>query len=1081
LTGIIVSLITIAAGAETRLLRQPAVSADHIAFVYGGDIWVSGHDGGDARRVTSSPGLELFPQFSPDGLTLAFTGQYDGNVDVYTVPVQGGEPVRLTFHPGSDLVRGWTRDGSAVLFSSGRSNAPRALSQLWTISTEGGMPERLSLPRAYDGDYSPDGTKMAYVPHSPAFDGASASGRISAWRHYRGGRVTPIWIVDLATLDVEIVPRDGSNDFYPMWYGDAVYFLSDRNGTMNLFAYDVNGKSVKQLTRHPSYDIKSAGAGGGLIVYEHNGYLRRYNPSTGEDVRLTINAVGDRPSTRPRFESVARMIQNSTLSPTGVRAVVEARGDIFTIPAEKGSIRNLTRSPGVADRDPAWSPDGKTVAWFSDEGGEYHLKLADRDGLTAARSIPLDAPTFFYSPQWSPDSKRILFTDKHRNVLYIDVKSGKATQVASGHHAAFGPVWSPDSEWIAYAQRLENGLSAIFMYSVNKKESRQITDGMSDAVNPAFDRNGKYLYFAASTNYGRKTSGLDMSSTDGDLTRGIYLAVLDDEEPSPFLPKSDEEADEDEAEEKEDDEDGNDDAKKVNKKKNSVEVKIEFDGIDQRILAVDVPERSYGDVQAGPEGTLFFAERVDNETGVRLHKYDLKEQKDEIFLRGVSGFSISADGKKLLYRAGQRTGIVKTSGSVKVGDGTLDLGDLKVKVDPRAEWAQIYHEGWRINRDFFYDTQMHGADWEAVYAKYKPLLEHVAHRSDLTYLLSLYIGELVAGHSRTGGGDYPETDSIPGGLLGADIGVENDAFRIQKIYTGENWNPGLRAPLSAPGIDANEGDYILAVNGTALDPNRNLYSYFENTAGEQTVLEVSESPKGKNSRTVRVVPLSNEGALRSRAWIENNRRKVDEMSGGRLAYVYLPDTGGRGYTYFNRYYFAQQHKDGAVIDERFNGGGKAADYMVDVMGRELLSYWAPREGTPNKTPNAAIYGPKVMIINEFAGSGGDFLPWSFRKRNLGTLVGKRTWGGLIGVGGYPPLIDGGYITAPHFAVYSEEGEWIVENEGVAPDIEVEQLPGPVAAGRDPQLERAVEEALRLLEQNPSKDTPRPEPIRRTRP
>ena len=1090
---------TIAFAQGTRVLREPTVHGDRIAFEYGKDIWIVSLDGGDARRLTTSEGMESGPAFSPDGAYIAFNGQYDGLADIYVVSAGGGEPTRLTYHPLAEYVRGWTPDGEHILFGSGRASPPRGVQRLWKVPIDGGMPERLPIYTAYDGAYSPDGTRLAYVPASPAF---------TAWRHYRGGRTTSIQLLRLDDLSVLEVPRDNSNDFYPMWVGDTIYFLSDRAGTMNLFSF--NRGTIRQHTHHAEFDIKSAGSDGKTIVYEQAGYLHRFDARAGRSTQLAIEVAGDFPWARPHIKKVGDSIRSAGLSPSGARAVMEARGEIFTVPAKKGDSRNITKSPAVHDRYPAWSPDGRSIAWFSDKGGEYRLMIADQSGLKPPRAIAFDEPSFYYSPRWSPDSKKILFTDKHLNIWYVDVASGMPTKIDTDLYShperSLKPVWSPDSKWVAYSRRLDNQLRAIFVYSLADGVSRQVTDGLSDAISPAFDAGGKYLYFLASTDFALNIGWLDMTSYDRPVSRGLYLAVLNKEDPSPLLPESDEEVIEGESEEGEEDADAeseetdevegdaeeeeesaengedeaeDEEAEKKKDKKKTPEVLIDFEGLDQRILAIDVPVRNYLNVKAGPKNVLFYTERVDNDSGRRLHRYDLKKREGREFLKGVNGYEVSADGKKLLYRSGSTWGIVETKAKPKSGDGKLNTGALQAKVDPRAEWRQMYLEAWRIMRDFFYDETLHGVDWQAAYDKYAPYLDHVRHRYDLRYVLQLMLGEVVAGHTRTGGGDVPSLDFVPVGLLGADYAVENGRFRIARILTGENWNPGLRAPLSAPGIDVSEGDYILAVNGTPIDAT-NIYSYFEGTADKQTVIRVSAAPDGEDARDVTVVPLSSERGLRMRAWIEDNRRKVDELSDGKLAYVYLPNTGTNGYDNFNRYYYGQQHKQGAIIDERFNGGGSIADYIIEAMDRPLMSNWATRDGRPFRSPNAAIFGPKVMIINEFAGSGGDYLPYAFRERGIGPLIGKRTWGGLIGVFDFPILMDGGSTTAPRMAIFSidpEEG-WIVENVGVPPDIEVDILPKDVAAGRDPQLERAVEECLRLLEQNPVEIAPRPSPIDR---
>lgn len=1064
---------------EARLLRQPTISKDNVAFVYANDIWVVSRAGGSARRVTTHIGTESNPKFSPDGKHIAFSGQYDGNTDVFIIPTDGGEPKRLTYHPYGDIVRGWTPDGKHVIFASGRNTAPIPYPQLCKISIDGGMPKPLPMPMANKGVYSPDGKRMAYVRLREAF---------AAWRHYRGGRTTAVWLIDLSDYSVEKVPRNNSNETDPMWIKDSVYFISDRNHTMNLFSYQTVNKEVKQLTFHEDFDIKSASACDNAIAYEQAGYLHIFNPVSGKSSQIHVEIRADLPGKRTHFADVSRLIRTGDISPTGVRAVFESRGDIITVPAKKGDYRNLTSSSNANDRFPTWSPDGKKIAWFSDKSGEYQLMIIDQKGLEPTQSITLENSSFYYAPVWSPDSKKIAFADKHLNLWFIDVETGKATKIDKDTYdhprRSLDHVWAPDSDWISYSKRLDNHMHAIFVYSLKKGKSYQITDGLSDAISPAFDRGGKHLYFLASTDYALNTSWLDMSSYERPLTRGAYLIVLNAKDPSPLLPESDEEEvkKEEEKEEKKKEETSKkakEKAKPKPKPKDEPpEVRIDIKGIDQRILALDIPLRNYSQLKAGAEGVFFYTESIPNQRTFTLHRYDLKKKKTTPFMSGISGYTISANGKKLFYVARAIFGIVDTAGKAKVGDGKLKTSDLKIKVDPIAEWSQIYREAWRINRDFLYDAKMHGADWDAMYKKYKPFLAHVAHRSDLSYILTNLIGELTIGHSGAGGGALPRVETVSVGLLGADYEVSDGYYRFSKIYTGENWNPGMRAPLTAPGLNVSEGDFILEVNGIELKPPKNLYSPFEGTSGKQTTLRVNSKPSLEGSRLITVVPERSETRLRTRDWIEANRRKVDKMSKGRLAYIYLPNTSRSGYINFNRYYFTQQDNEGAVIDERFNGGGSAADYFVDMMKRPLVNYFATRDGKEFTTPMAQIFGPKVMVINEYAGSGGDLLPYIFRFRKAGPLIGKRTWGGLVGHHGGESLIDGGSISSPNLAFYSIDGVWDVENVGVAPDIEVEMTPAMVIKGQDPQLERAVQEALKLLEEEPFKHTPRPAPIDR---
>ena len=1083
----LVGLATPVSAQGTRLLRHPTVSRELVAFQYAGDLWTVPRAGGQARRLTSTPTVETEPRFSPDGSMIAYTATVGGNMDVYVMPAAGGDPVRLTYHPGADRVRGWSPDGKRVLFGSARVSPPhQSYFRVFSIALDGGLPEPLPMPRAYTGAYSPDGKRVAYEEVSTVmFPGwIEASG----WRHYRGGRVHPIRVMNLADNSVTKLPWTDSNDSDPMWIGNTIYFLSDRAFTTNLFSYNSDTKELKQLTRHDDFDIANATAGPDAIVYEQGGYVHLVDAKTGQSRRLDIDVKGDMPWARAGIKRVANMIRSSSLSPSGVRVALGARGDIFTIPVEKGDYRNITRSTAVNDRDPVWSPDGSQLAWFSDASGEYQLMIGEQTGIAKPRAVALPSVAYPSGLAWSPDGKQLSFQDNHLNLWSLDIASGKATKLDSDTYddpgRSIDPVWSPDSRWIAYSKNLDNHLRAIFAYSFADGKAYQLTDGLSDAISPAFDASGKYLYFLASTNYGPNVGWLEMSSVDRPVRRSIYLIVLSATEPSPLLPIAG-----DETGAPAPNAGGPPAAAGVPgaaRPRPDSTTRIDIAGISQRVLSVNVPPGDYGNLTGGPAGTFFYTEPMTGggPGGSRVHRYDLRARATAPFIEGVRSYSLSGDRKKLLYQAGGgqdggRWGVVPSDRPARAGDGPITVANIEAHVDPRAEWAQIFKETWRIQREYFYDAKMHGADWNAVWKKYSPLVEHVGHRNDLGYLIAMAAGELVVGHSYlTGPGDEPADPPVNVGMLGADFRIENGRYRIAHIYSGENWNPELRAPLSAPGIQVANGDYLLEVNGAPIAPPTNIYKAFEGTANRQTVIRVGKTPNGEGSRLVTVVPVATEDGLRSRAWVENNRRLVDSLSNGRLAYVWLPNTAGGGYTYFTRYFYAQQNKEGAVIDERYNQGGQVADYIVNELDRKLMGYFARRDGKPITSPSAGIFGPKVMIINESAGSGGDALPYMFKQRKIGPLVGTRTWGGLVGTLGIPQTIDGGGITAPSLAFYDLNGRWSVENEGVAPDIEVEYSAAEVMQGRDPQLERAVQEALKLLQQHPVKHVPRPAPIDR---
>lgn len=1052
-------------GQGTRLLRQPTISDQFIAFIYADDLWIVDRNGGNARRLTTHEGTESNPHFSPDGKMIAFTANYKGNPDVFIIPTEGGSPKQLTWHPGEDLVQGWMPNGKSVLFRSPRNGVPTKINHFFSVSTEGGLPEQLPIPQASSGEVSHDGQFAAYNPIT-FWD--------PEWRNYRGGQAQPIWIINLKTNILQQTPRtDNERHTDPVWVNDLVYFLSERDFANNIWMYNPKSKELKQCTFHKDFDVKSLDSGGDYIVYEQAGYLHLLDPKTNKTQQLQIEVRGDFNWATPRWEDVsANRLANASLSPTGVRALFEYRGDIFTAPKENGDWRNITQSSGAADRFPIWSPDGQRIAWFSDASGEYQLMLGDQYGLEKPKAISIPNPSFFFKPTWSPDGKYIAFTDTHFTLWYINVQTGALKKADAESYAhvvrTLNPVWSPDSKWIAYAKLLNTQFKAIFVYNVETGKKYQVTDGLADAIDPVWDAAGRYLYFLASTDFALNSAWLDMSKYNLPVTRGLYAAVLSKSGISPILPKSDDELPKD---------------LETGNKKDSIVVQIDPEGLQQRIISINIPIRQYAGLTAGPKDYVFYAETIENQPGITLYRYNFKDRKSELFLSSVQNVSVSQDRKQLLYQSGSTWGIVKTDGLPKAGEGKLTL-NLRMRIDPQEEWMQIFREGWRFQRDFLYVDNTHGAPWDQVYSWYQPWISHVRHRTDLNYVVDILGGEVAVGHSYTSGGDFPTVDRVPIGLLGADLQVVNGFYQIKKIYTAENWNPDLYAPLSVPGVDVREGDYLLEVNGQPLKAPANPYSLFEGTVDKQTKIRVNTTPVMEGSRMVNVVPIANESGLRTREWIESNRRKVDELSNGQLAYIYVPNTGQGGYTSFNRYYFSQQDKKGAIIDERNNGGGSAADYMIDVMARQLHGYFNSRtaDHRPFTVPMSGIWGPKVMLINERAGSGGDLLPYLFRRMKIGPLIGTKTWGGLVHTADTPLFIDGGRMVAPRGGFYDVDGQWAIEGEGVAPDIEVLQDPAKVLRGEDPQLEQAISEALKLMKTQGVQLKPEPPaPIRWKRP
>jgi len=1067
--------------ADTKLLTQPAISANHVAFVYAGDLFVADLNGTgnptNVRRLTTDDGVETNPAFSPDGKLIAFSAQYDGNTDVFVVPVSGGSPTRLTWHPMADVVQGFTPDGKSVLFTSQRSTYTGRYSQLFTVPVQGGIEEMLPIPNAARATYSPDGQRIAYNPIAP---------RHQQWKQYRGGTVSRLWLYNTRGHAIEKVPQPASrsNDVDPMWVGDSVFFRSDRNGEFNVFAYDTKGKQVRQVTRHADFPVLTASSGGGRIVYEQAGVLHVLDPQSGNSRRLSIGVTSDLREIRPRYARGARWIRDAALSPTGARAAFGFRGEIVTVPGEKGDVRNLTNSVDVHDRYPAWSPDGRSIAWFSDKSGEYQLYIGGQDGKGEPRAIKVMGEGFYQAPVWSPDSQKIAYFDNSQSVYWLDVKSGVSKKI--GSQPIYGPVviisysWSPDSKWLAYAMDNQAMITTVYVHSIEQAKSFQVSDGLSDVSDPNFDKSGKYLFFFASTDAGPNNDWFAQSSADMRTTSGIYLAVLPNDQVSPLARESDEEkpAAEDKdktekpAERKPEDKPAGPTPEEKTPPKKEAPFRIDLEGLEYRILDLPITPAELSNLQTGTAGQVYYLKTVDGRSS--LNRYDLTSRKNETLLPEVSDYVVSADGKKLLYRNANAWSIVSTTKAIQPSEGRIGVDSIEVRVDPRAEWKQIFDEAWRINRDYFYAPNMHGVDWAKEKQKYAEFIPHAATRTDLNRVLQWMSSELSVGHHNVGGGDsLAEPRTVPGGLLGADYEVANGRYRIKKVFGGLNWNPQLRAPLTEPGVNAKVGEYILAVNGRDLRPPTNFYSYFENTSGKIVELTLGPNADGSGSRTVQVVPVASEAALRNRDWVEGNLKKVDKATNGRVAYVYVPNTGGSGHTYFKRYFYPQVHKEAVIVDERFNAGGSVADYYIDILRRPFIANWAMRYGADLKTPFASVQGPKAMIIDETAGSGGDLLPWMFHKYKMGPLIGQRTWGGLVGILGFPVLMDGGTITAPNLAIWTQEDGWIVENEGVPPDIEVEQTPADVIAGRDPQLEKAIETVMAELKKSPPAKVVRP--------
>ncbi|HKY33523.1 MAG TPA: S41 family peptidase [Candidatus Polarisedimenticolia bacterium] len=1074
---------------ECRLLRQPDIQGGRIVFSYAGDLWTVPRAGGMASRLTSHDGLERFPKLSPDGQTIAFTAEYDGNVDAFTIPAVGGEPRRLTWHPGGDQVAEWYPDGSSILLRSARASFIGRFDRFLRVPAQGGFEELLALPQAGYAGFSPDGKAIAFI--TPSYDNRT-------WKRYKGGNAPEIWVYDFAANTSEKVTDWAGADEWPMWHGRTIYYSTDRGGrTVNLWAYDLDRKTHRQVTRFDEYDVKWPSIGSDGIVFENGGYLHVMELPGEKTTRLQVLVPDDRPATRPAWRNVAAWTNGWDLSPSAKRAVIEARGELFTVPAEKGDVRNLTNTPGARERDPAWSPDGKWIVFLSDESGEYEIHVAASDGKTPPRQVTKGGATFRYAPVWSPDSRKVAFSDKTMAVWWADVESGKVTKVDTNKDGEiFDYRWSPDSRWITYSKPASTGFSSVMVYSTETGKAERVSTGMTDDYNPVFEPEGKHLYFLSRRTLNPQIGGFELNMNFWATDR-IYAVTLREDLPSPVAPESDEEAEEKkdgkegetqgkEGKEGKEAKDGGEGKDGGPKKPEPDPVVIHLDGMIQRTVQVPVPAGRYAALSA-VKGKLFYVKLGDPVFGDgpgpppptgSIQMYDLAERKEKTIISGVNnGYALSKDGGKLMYRSRDTFGIVEAKDGKKVGDGKIEpAGTLMALVDPKQEWLQMFNEAWRLERDFYYDPGMGGLSWKEVGERYRQLIPYVAHRADLNYILGEMQGELATSHAYVGGGDVPQSPTVGVGLLGADYELDSRSglYRFKTIYRERDWSSPTAAPLAEPGVLVKEGDYLLSVNGRPLRAPQNVHSAFVGTDGKQTVITVGSRPDDPSPRVYTVKPIGHEGSLRYAAWVEANRRKVAEATGGRIAYIHVPNTAIGGMQQFTRQYYPQVDREGIIVDERFNGGGFIPDFFVERLRRTTMVYWSNRDGNDFRTPGTAIDGPKCILVNEYAGSGGDAFPYYFKMAGLGPIIGKRTWGGLVGISHNLPLMDGGVVTMPDFGMWDPaKGDWVVENHGVDPDIEVENAPHEMVAGRDPQLERAIQYVMDELKTSPPRKPVRP--------
>ncbi|MFO7914185.1 MAG: PDZ domain-containing protein [Candidatus Krumholzibacteriales bacterium] len=1045
----LISAAPLAASEESRLMRYPDIHGDRIVFTYGGDIWTVPSKGGMARRLTSDVGGEAFAKFSPDGETIAFSASYDGNPDIYIIPARGGTPKRLTYHPLGDMMLDWHPSGDFILMRSARkskTNPGPRYNRLFTVSRDGGYPEVLPLFEGELTSYSPDGNKIAYNRISREF---------RTWKRYRGGMAQDIWIYDLKNNKSEKLTEFGGTDAFPMWHGNSVYFISDREDIMNIYKIDLGTREIVKVTDHDRYDVKFPSLGGDAIVYENGGYLYVLDLNTGKTAKITVNIPAELNQKRPHYVDAGRLIRSFGISAAGKRAAFGARGDIFTVPAEKGEIRNLTASSGSRDRSPAFSPNGKWVAYFSDRDGEYEIYLQKPDGSGEAKRLTRGVKNYPFDLLWSPDSRKLLYHDQTFSLYCVDAEDGRITRIAQDDWGDITDyAWSPRSDWVTYIKRGDNGYGSVYVYSVKSGKSTRITDDFYRDFDPVFSADGKYIFFLSDRMLNFKLGGTNEFNFLFDMNTNLCAVSLQKDVPSLLAPESDEV----EVKEEEDKDGKEEDGDKKEEEEKGLE--IDFDGIDSRIVALPVGTGNFAGLVPLEQKVLFAEFSVPlvgtkGKASAALKYYDIKEREVKTVIAGISGYDISADGKKVLYSAmGGKYGIIDIQPGKNVGDGSIKTA-LETKICPSREWEQMFNEAWRMERDFFYVENMHGVDWKDIKKKYELFLPYLTSRNDLNYVIGEMIAELNVGHAYVGGGDRPRGERIGVGLLGADFEVDKDRYRFARIYEGRNWDDRYLAPLVQPGIDVNEGDYLIAVNGREVKYPENVYSFFENLAGKQVQIRVADNPGGEDAREFAVVPTSSDLFLRYHNWVESNRRKVLEKSDGRIGYFHVPNTNVWGLQEFARGYYPQAHKDGIIVDERYNSGGWIPTIFVERLGRKVTSMWAQRYGKPGKFPRSASEGHLAMLINQYSGSGGDAFPYYFRQAGLGPLIGKRTWGGLVGMNRNLPLMDGGMVTVPTIGFYEMSGEWGIENIGVYPDIEVEILPEEGARGEDPQLDRAI--------------------------
>ncbi len=1079
ITTLLLTSFYVTAQNEAKMLRFPTIHGNDVVFTYGGDLYSVDIKGGIAHKLTNDPnGYEMFARFSPDGKHLAFTAQYDGNTEVYVMPYpECGTPTRLTYTPTlsrddisdrmgpNNIVMAW-KDNENIVFRSRKESWDDFVGQLFVININGGMPEQLPLPEGGWLSYSPDGKQMAYNRVMREF---------RTWKYYQGGMADEVWIHDFKTKRTENITHNKAQDVFPMWVGNKIYFCSDRDRTMNLFVYDNNTKQTQKVTQYTYYDIKWPSLGDNNIIYENGGELYRHDLRDGKEYPIKVQVIDDNRSIRNKYVDCSKFINSSSISPDGARVAFGARGDVWTVPVKSGITRNLTQSDGVHDRNVAWSPDGKYIAYISDRTGEDELYIQNQDGKEEAIQLSSDSDTYKYEPMWSPDSKKILWYDKMNRINMVDIDSKKVTTVAQSKAGEMGDFcWSPDSKWIAYTMPSTFSVSQIHIYNVESQKDESVTDAWYNASNPTFDKNGKYLYFTSQRDFRPSYSWTEWNHIYTDMTR-IYLITLQKDVPSPFLTENDEvKAEGDKAEGDKEPKGPRSDKKGKGKPEGPMggkDVKIDFEGITARVVALPVNASSYWNL-TGIENGLYYVAAGRNGGGLSL--FDAKTKKCTN-IGGGFGYELSADGSKMLVREGRGYKVIPApkapmgGGPGKEGDKNdgIDLSNMKKWVNLQEEWTQILNESWRQMRDFFYAPNMHGVDWPAMREKYGQLIPYCADRNDVNYLIGEMIGEINIGHAYVGGGDRVEPQRIPMGMLGARIHRDKSGyFQIDKILKGENWNDKTRSPLTEVGVNAKEGDYIIAIDGQSVKDMKDLYAALIGKADKAVVLTLNSKASESGGRDVTIKPIADENALYYYNWVQGNIEKVDKATNGQVGYIHIPDMGVDGLNEFAKYFYPQLDKKALIIDDRGNGGGNVSPMIIERLRRELSMYDMMRNNEPETKPTKMMLGPKVLLFNKYSASDGDLFPYQFKKHKIGTTIGTRSWGGVVGIRGSLPFIDGGTLTRPEFAPFDENGKWVIEGYGVDPDIVIDNDPSKEFEGTDQQLNKAIEVILEQMKDYP---------------